>query len=61
MKLYIPFNMIIDTDVGIIRLVERLYDLSEYPINSLKSFLLRRASTPCGFKIITLLSSSLLK
>lgn len=42
MKLYIPFNMIVDTDVGVIRVVERLNKLTEYPINKLKSFLLRR-------------------
>lgn len=42
MNLYIPFNMVIDTDVGIIRLVERLKQLPEYPLNNLKSFLLNR-------------------
>lgn len=42
MKLYIPFNMILDTDVGVIRLVEKLHNLSEYPINKLKAFLLNR-------------------
>lgn len=42
MKVYIPFNMIIDTDFGIIRIVEKLQNLSEYPVNKLKSFLLKR-------------------
>lgn len=42
MKLYIPFNMVIDTDVGIIRVAEQVQDIPEYPINKLKSFLLKR-------------------
>lgn len=44
MKVYIPFNMIVDTDVGVIRIVEKITDLQEYPINKLKSFLLKRNS-----------------
>ena len=42
MKVYIPFNMIIDTDFGMIRLIEKIHNLSEYPVNKLKSFLLKR-------------------
>ena len=44
MKVYIPFNMIIDTDFGMIRLIEKAQNLSEYPVNKLKSFLLKRES-----------------
>lgn len=42
MRVYIPFNMIVDTDFGIIRLIEKVQDIPEYPINKLKSFLLKR-------------------
>ena len=42
MKVYIPFNMIVDTDFGIIRLIEQIQNISEYPTNKLKSFLLKR-------------------
>lgn len=42
MKLYIPFNMIVDTDFGIIRIIEKLYNIQEYPIDKIKSFLLKR-------------------
>lgn len=42
MKLYIPFNMIVDTDFGVVRYTERYFNISEYPINKLKSFLLHR-------------------
>lgn len=42
MKVYIPFNMIVDTDFGIIRLTEKLNNISEYSVNQIKSFLLKR-------------------
>lgn len=42
MKLYIPFNMIVDTDVGVLRLVERIHKLPEYSVNKMKSFLIKR-------------------
>ena len=42
MKVYIPFNMIVDTDFGVIRFVEDVNRLSEYPVNKLKSFLINR-------------------
>ena len=43
MKVYIPFNMIVDVDFGIIRLIEKANNLKdEYPVNKLKSFLLKR-------------------
>lgn len=42
MKVYIPFNMIVDTDFGIIRLTEKLNKLPEYSVNKTKSFLLKR-------------------
>ena len=42
MKVYIPFNMVVDTDFGVIRIVEKFYNLSEYPVNKIKSFLLKR-------------------
>lgn len=42
MKVYIPFNMIVDIDFGIIRLVEKLNKIPEYSVNKLKSFLLKR-------------------
>ena len=44
MKVYIPFNMIVDTDFGVIRFVEDVNRLSEYPVNKLKSFLINRES-----------------
>lgn len=42
MKVYIPFNMLIDTDFGIIRIVEKFTKIDEYPVNKVKSFLLNR-------------------
>ena len=42
MKLYIPFNMVVDTDFGIIRIIEKLYKIPEYPVDKIKSFLLKR-------------------
>lgn len=42
MKVYIPFNMIVDTDFGIIRLIEEVQNISKYSTNKLKSFLLKR-------------------
>ena len=42
MKVYIPFNMIVDTDFGIIRLAEKLNNIAEYSVNKIKSFLLKR-------------------
>lgn len=42
MKIYIPFNMIIDTDFGIIRLMEEVQNIDKYSVNKLKSFLLKR-------------------
>ena len=44
MKVYIPFNMIVDTDFGVVRLVEDINRISEYPVDKLKSFLLNRES-----------------
>lgn len=44
MKVYIPFNMIIDTDFGVIRLIEIVQNISKYPTNKLKSFLLKRTN-----------------
>lgn len=42
MRIYIPFNMIIDIDSGIIRLLEKVQNIESYPVNKLKSFLLKR-------------------
>lgn len=42
MKLYIPFNVIVDTDFGLLRLTEKLYKIPEYSVNKLKSFLIHR-------------------
>ena len=42
MKVYIPFNMIIDTDFGMIRLIEKIQDIHGYSVNKLKSFLINR-------------------
>ena len=42
MKLYIPFDMIVDIDYGIIRLFEKINNLPERSVNSLKSLLLKR-------------------
>lgn len=42
MKVYIPFNMIVDIDFGIVRLVEKLNELPEKSTNKIKSFLLKR-------------------
>ena len=41
-RIYIPFNMIVDTDFGIIRLIEKVQNIEEYPKNKLKEFLLTR-------------------
>lgn len=41
---YIPFNMIVDIDSGIIRLLELTQVIPEYPVNKLKSFLLKRVN-----------------
>lgn len=42
MKVYIPFNTIVDIDFGVIRVIENITGISEYPTNKLKSFLLNR-------------------
>lgn len=42
MKVYIPFKMIVDTDSGILRLIEKVQQVPEYSINEMKSFLLNR-------------------
>lgn len=42
MKVYIPFNMIVDTDFGIIRVVESVNKISEFSINKIKSYLINR-------------------
>lgn len=42
MKLYIPFNMIVDVDVGVLRLIEKIHKLPEYSVNKIKSFLIKR-------------------
>lgn len=42
MKVYIPFNMIVDTDFGIIRFYEKYKEIPEYPKNKLKAFLINR-------------------
>lgn len=44
MKIYIPFNMIIDTDFGMIRLIEEVQGIPKYSVNKMKSFLLKRES-----------------
>jgi len=41
-SIYIPFNMIIDIDSGVLRLIEKVEKIDELPNNKLKSFLLRR-------------------
>ena len=41
MKVYIPFNMIVDTDFGIIRIIEFFNQLPKYDNNQVKSFLLK--------------------
>lgn len=41
-KIYIPFNMIVDTDYGVIRLVEKVQNVEPISKNKLKSFLLKR-------------------
>lgn len=41
-KIYIPFNMVVDTDFGMIRMIEKVQNISEYPVNKLKSLLLKR-------------------
>jgi hypothetical protein len=43
-KVYIPFNMIIDTDFGLIRLLEKTQNLKQFSVNKLKSFLIKRNS-----------------
>ena len=42
MKVYIPFNMIVDTDFGIVRILENMNKIPEYSANQIKSFLLKR-------------------
>ena len=42
MNVYIPFNMIIDIDSGIIKLVEMVQNVEPYSDNKLKSFLINR-------------------
>ena len=42
MKLYIPFNMIIETDVGVLKSIEKVNNLPEWSINKFKSFLIKR-------------------
>lgn len=42
MKVYIPFNMIVDIDFGLVRFYEKYKEISEYPKNKLKSFLINR-------------------
>ena len=42
MKVYIPFNMVVDIDFGIIRLFEKINNFPERPVNKLKSLLLKR-------------------
>lgn len=44
MKLYIPFNMIVDIDFGLVRIIEKINEFSEYPVNKLKSFLIKRSN-----------------
>ena len=44
MKVYIPFNMIVDIDFGIIKFFEKFVDIPEYSINRIKSFLLKRTN-----------------
>lgn len=41
-KVYIPFNMIIDLDAGVVRLTDILQNVSSYSNNKLKSFLINR-------------------
>ena len=41
-KVCIPFNMIIDTDFGMIRAIEKTQNLSEYSVNKIKSILVSR-------------------
>ena len=36
MKVYIPFNMVVDIDFGIVRLVEKLNELPEKSTNKIK-------------------------
>ena len=40
MKVYVPFNTIVDIDFGVIRVIESVIGITEYPTNKLKSFLL---------------------
>lgn len=42
MNVYIPFNMIVDTDFGVLRLVELVQNIEPYSTNKLKSFLINR-------------------
>lgn len=42
MKVYIPFNMIVDTDFGAVRLLEKVQGSKPLSTNKIKSFLLKR-------------------
>ena len=42
MKVYIPFNMIVDTDFGVVRLLEKVQGTKPLSTNKIKSFLLKR-------------------
>lgn len=42
MKLYIPFNMIIDTDYGVIQVIDEVQEIPHLNKNQIKSFLLNR-------------------
>lgn len=42
MNVYIPFNMIVDIDSGVIKLVELIQNIEPYSDNKLKSFLINR-------------------
>lgn len=42
MKVYVPFNTIVDIDFGVIRVIESIIGITEYPTNKLKSFLINR-------------------
>lgn len=42
LRIYIPFNMVVDTDFGMIRLIEETQKVQPYSVNKLKSFLLKR-------------------
>lgn len=44
MKVYIPFDIIVDTDFGIIRMINKLNGLESKNINKIKSFLIKRTN-----------------